>query len=1450
MNETVKEQRTGSDPKAKKRISGLFAAFKWFKIRSDEDEFSGASRCITSSSLETVATDGSFWFVTPAICESRMVNEKHVPTGPKTDSYKIGPLQRAHSGQAGKNMTLLKKYSPILPQEGILKHQQPLDYDRNSKSLPLKINADDNKIKPDKMHRSRTNSELSKRKAEGMFIHVKGKRKAPQPPEMIFSVSISINDEQRLAAPNPSVVEMYNGLEKPIISNDCLKLENGILTPLKENLKQPNNHLAICSSPSKSNTFKETFPPRPWLPEVPFVKHLATGLRQLYTSEKFGEKKNVINEKEELPTNIRKCDKDKSEINQSKDSAIVQKLEIKKSTDDMQYTDRTCPKESHAGDVNLKFDIITARQQVKHLVKPINLDTASEKEEQLPSTIENKTDNYQNSQTKASYNLSKSETASSINNKNTWTCKKCNLNNEHWRVLCSKCFYKKTCFDDLSHSVCSLSSRDGNSTHRQLGRSKTQTQFPISMEYETISAGSLTETLEKKIDHDGLKKMLIDMKNSLPKRKRHILTKQKVENDIILERLKIPQGKTSESDEHTRKKNTSDTTELIEKAREDIPNKLDKGAPKLYENVLECKQAFDHNIRSDQLSIKSCLPNERISSDVQRRQISELIVGTAVTIYEKINVRADSSLIKENTTGNCREQVKAIVPELASNNSILDFKTNTAYQLIKKQDFEDIYSTKNHSPLYANLAQKDELSLLNNIPRKLNVEHSTNCMTEDSLSIDINRLFRRLEEAISIGDMSEAADLAKRLAQLQVNCSVIRHHVETPTDLPGFNIEMYIEDKISHRGPFSLTVIPSQTVAALKQQVFKKFQIPVEVQRWILGNVLVLDDDCTLEEFRIAAGSSVFLYLVSPDNGLPDIHPVSSHFTQTDIGTSAVILAAAGLSRNESELKIQPLSRRTTNLKGHISAVSGTTAKATEIVLPDFLQKKLIGQNNTQNTDIKMVDVKKDLYQNKLIFNLPSKHESKLEKCASINANLKTVLNRNSNLNVIEGKEEGIFEQGLTNAKVKNTFTPKQKLLPLELGRNEPSFHLDQYKTNLKKKNEDLITNISATIAPCFIQNEAKQDGIVGVASLVSNNSPTSRQVRLEDLAVNITCQTHKPKEIGTSSVEVTYPDSHEIKHKTLIACNGETNSTVVEDIKIEDSKTGHPAKEWECYRCTLLNPGSFNICEICGTSRLRKSMKKKAAPQPKIYHHLLNLDSTDLVANSETFECLICFTEVTIGEGVILRECLHQFCRDCLTRTVEFADDAEVKCPYRDKQYSCNIVLQDREIKALVPSELYEKYLSKSISQAENQMEKTFHCKTPNCKGWCTFEDNVNEFRCPICKKVSCLTCQVIHMGATCHQYQDRLKDESMLNDESKRTQKFLEEMVQKGEAIACPTCKVVLMKKWGCDWLRCSMCKTEICWVTRGPRWGPGGKGDTSGGCQCGVNGTKCHLQCNYCH
>ena len=54
-----------------------------------------------------------------------------------------------------------------------------------------------------------------------------------------------------------------------------------------------------------------------------------------------------------------------------------------------------------------------------------------------------------------------------------------------------------------------------------------------------------------------------------------------------------------------------------------------------------------------------------------------------------------------------------------------------------------------------------------------------------------------------------------------------------------------------------------------------------------------------------------------------------------------------------------------------------------------------------------------------------------------------------------------------------------------------------------------------------------------------------------------------------------------------------------------------------------------------------------------------------------------------------------------------------------------------------------------------------------------------------------------------------------------------FMKDLIEKGEALNCPSCQVLLLKKWGCDWVRCTYCRTEICWVTRQLRWGPGVSG-----------------------
>lgn len=58
----------------------------------------------------------------------------------------------------------------------------------------------------------------------------------------------------------------------------------------------------------------------------------------------------------------------------------------------------------------------------------------------------------------------------------------------------------------------------------------------------------------------------------------------------------------------------------------------------------------------------------------------------------------------------------------------------------------------------------------------------------------------------------------------------------------------------------------------------------------------------------------------------------------------------------------------------------------------------------------------------------------------------------------------------------------------------------------------------------------------------------------------------------------------------------------------------------------------------------------------------------------------------------------------------------------------------------------------------------------------------------------------------------------------------RFVKDLIEKGEALNCPSCQVLLLKKWGCDWVRCTYCRTEICWVTRQLRWGPGVSGHWS--------------------
>lgn len=51
-------------------------------------------------------------------------------------------------------------------------------------------------------------------------------------------------------------------------------------------------------------------------------------------------------------------------------------------------------------------------------------------------------------------------------------------------------------------------------------------------------------------------------------------------------------------------------------------------------------------------------------------------------------------------------------------------------------------------------------------------------------------------------------------------------------------------------------------------------------------------------------------------------------------------------------------------------------------------------------------------------------------------------------------------------------------------------------------------------------------------------------------------------------------------------------------------------------------------------------------AERLKNFQQLLQMEEEVLVPNREVLECRICYQQVAPGEGVLLRECLHNFCR------------------------------------------------------------------------------------------------------------------------------------------------------------------------------------------------------------
>lgn len=208
-----------------------------------------------------------------------------------------------------------------------------------------------------------------------------------------------------------------------------------------------------------------------------------------------------------------------------------------------------------------------------------------------------------------------------------------------------------------------------------------------------------------------------------------------------------------------------------------------------------------------------------------------------------------------------------------------------------------------------------------------------------------------------------------------------------------------------------------------------------------------------------------------------------------------------------------------------------------------------------------------------------------------------------------------------------------------------------------------------------------------------------------------------------------------------------------------------------------------------------------------------MSSDQIDLeyIENSTTFSCPICLSETIPGNGIVLKNCSHTFCKSCVTKVIQHASGPEVECPYvtADNQ-KCLKFIQDRELRCFITNEDYIRLLGKSLELAEISSKQSFHCQRPNCIGWVEIVgNNLRSFRCPICMALNCVTCKALHEGMACVVY----RRSNMTN--SQKTNLQIQKLLREKKVMRCPKCGILVEKTKGCNHLKCTKCKHDFQWI-----------------------------------
>lgn len=475
---------------------------------------------------------------------------------------------------------------------------------------------------------------------------------------------------------------------------------------------------------------------------------------------------------------------------------------------------------------------------------------------------------------------------------------------------------------------------------------------------------------------------------------------------------------------------------------------------------------------------------------------------------------------------------------------------------------------------------------------------------------------------------------------------------------------MYVEDKDTSKGPIQISISPLWTVLKLKEKIQDDFNLPVNKQRWIFSDKLADDDTLTLFDYRVIdRGADIYLYLVDTDTQEEKKVKVAK-INEIKTSLNKTIELQKALDSFEAEVAKSPPPRRKhvspyADAKPNSASELNFTPTDTNILSVSDSEDEtklnaagVVERVHLPSTLVQVVNEPKQIDSTKQI----DPHAWTCTLCTLVNHHY--------------GQECAACGHARPN---------KVQEWPADVRKSEAR----RFLGNLL----DPKTEINPIPKP--------QRGNMGVEKTSAGTSTSS----VADATNTHQLPVPETKIIMTALVNQPNPNITKTKYRGVDNYN--PNAPYVFPTVAEVLKSNVPIIK----TVMLKNPDKFvepqvdippvipplpavmpkSVLGDTKTSSNRK--KKKIAPQPPghsvnnrksaTYLEILNLDNAGIVPNVEPFECTICFIAYQAGEGVILRDCLHMFCKECLGYAIQYCEDPEVKCPYKDTEYSCEMSLQ-----------------------------------------------------------------------------------------------------------------------------------------------------------------------------